>query len=213
MRLHHIAGRGSTELGGLHRKLLLIEIGLRDQLGSLHYKSGRIDLPGLEHVHQELIGMIEIGIICQRILLLRAWISTSIWILERALIPSKSLSSLSLLSILVFVISRSLLLFRFDSRWNRSLAINPLPLDGVLLLHLHYLVHCGEGLVGHEPETSRFPSPLVLQDRAVLDLSKLQEKHFEVLVCQVVWQSSNENLPVLWIQCREGSDRHFLLRG
>ena len=62
---------------------------------------------------------------------------------------------------------------------NCALHVNPLVLNHVLLLELKHKVDAADVAVSDEAETTRFVRPLVLQDDAVLNLTKVLEVRFE----------------------------------
>ncbi len=63
--------------------------------------------------------------------------------------------------------------------WNCALHVYPLVLNRVLLLELKHKVDATDVAVSDEAEATRFVRPLVLQDDAVLNLTKVLEVFLE----------------------------------
>lgn len=84
--------------------------------------------------------------------------------------------------------------------WNGTLAINPLPLNNMFVLHLHYRGNRADISVRHKSKTSWLLSSLVFKYYTVLQHAELSKVCSEVKECEIVWKASNKNLPILRIR-------------
>jgi len=80
------------------------------------------------------------------------------------------------------------------------LAVDPFPLNGMRVLHVHDIFEGIDTAICHESKASGFPSSLILQYGAILDIAILDKVLFELFVTQVVREAPNEYLPELGIQ-------------
>ena len=112
-----------------------------------------------------------------------------------------SLSTISLRCILI-ICNCGLIREIFDYLCGgyRSLTVDPLPLNVVLVFEAHHMLDTSHRFVSNKAKASRFPCPFVLQYCTVLYLSKFNEVLAELLIREVVWKSPDKNLSVLgWV--------------
>ena len=95
--------------------------------------------------------------------------------------------------------------FSYLSCRNCPLAVNPLPLDSMWVLHAHYIFERIYAFVSDKAEPTRLSGPFVFQNGTILNLAILHKVLLEFLVAQVVRKAANEYLSELVIHRRWGS--------
>ena len=88
---------------------------------------------------------------------------------------------------------------------NCPLAVNPLPLDSMWVLHAHYIFERIYAFVSDKAEPTRLPGPFIFQNGTIFNLAILHKVLLEFLVAQVVRKAANEYLSELVIHRWWGS--------